>query len=167
MLAIRKMEYLSGYFSRKNMPRSTTPRRGSTKWNQIYDRTMRGNRSANEIKLEAKIKQLEKEIAQKRINTSQSNLDGSEITAQQNELLTAMSAQINRLQFDNLDLSNTCETYKQEIFVLKGNLTETELSMHRLIQDRTDDGLPSSPTASNGMSNSPVGKPPVGKSLRI
>jgi len=164
MLAIRKMEYLSGYFRRKNMSRSTTPRRGSEKRKQIYDRTMK---SANEIKLEAKIKQLKKEIAQKRINISQSNLDGSEITAQQNELLTAMSAQINRLQFDNLDLSNTCETYKQEIFVLKGNLIETELSMHRLIQDRTDDGLPSSPTASDGMTNSPVGKPPVGKSLRI
>lgn len=163
MLAIRKMEYLSGYFSRKNMPRPTTPERGGEKRKQIYDRTMRGNRSANEIKLEAKIKQLEKEIAQKRINTSQSNLDGSEITAQ----LKAMSAQINRLQLANLDLSNTCETYKQEIFVLKGNLTETELYMHRLIKDRTDDGLPHSPTTSNGMSNSPVGKSPVGKSLRI
>ncbi len=110
-----------------------------------------------------KLNNSKKEIAQKRINISQSNSDGSEITAQ----LKAMSAQINRLQLDNLDLSNTCETYKQEIFVLKGNLTETELYMHRLIKDRTDDGLPHSPTASNGMSNSPIGKSPVRNSLRI
>lgn len=164
MLAIRKIEYLSGYFRRKNMSRSRTPERGSTKRMNKYNETMK---SANEIKLEAKIKQLEKEIAQKRSNISQSNLDGSEIISQQNELLTAMSAQINRLQFDNLDLSNTCETYKHELFVLKGNLTETELSMHRLIKDRTDDGLPSSPTTSDGMTNSPIGKSPVGKSLRI
>ena len=141
------------------MPRSTTPRRGSKQWKNKYNETMK---SPNEIKLEAKNKKLENELAQKRINISQSNLDGSEITAQQNELLTAMFAQINRLQLANLDLSNTCKAYKQEIFVLKGNLTETELSMHRLIKDRTDDGLPSSPTASDGMTNSPIGK-----SLRI
>jgi len=51
------MEYLSGYFRRKNMHRSTTPKRGSTKRKNKYNETMK---SANEIKLEAKIKQLEK-----------------------------------------------------------------------------------------------------------